>query len=226
MTTTTLRLPEQAAPDVGLDAAARTRVDAAISAAEAGTSAELVVGVTAKSGRYLHTVYEAGLIGIVVAVALFAAGWWLAYRTWPVIAIDVFAGVVAAGFILGALVARSEGVARFLAGDDVMLDACERRAREVFAAHGVSRTRERNGVLLFASLFEHVVLVCGDDGVTTKLGKDAYREVVESVIARLRTGAVEAGLTDGVVRLGRLLAPAFPRAADDVNELPDRLYVV
>lgn len=214
------------APEVRLDAAARARVDAAVAAAEAGTAAEIVVGISAKSGRYLHVVYEAGLVGALLALVVYGAVSWLVTRLWPVAPIDVFLLVAAVGFVVGALLARSDRMARMFAGEDVMFDACEARAREVFSAHGVQRTRERNGVLLFVSLFERIVLVRGDDAVTAALPPDAYRETVEAVIAKLKAGKIEDGLSEGVVRLGRLLAPAFPRDKGDVNELPDKLYVV
>ncbi len=214
------------APSVGLDAAARARVDAAVASAEAGTSAEIIVGISAKSGRYLHVVYEAGLVGALVALAVYGAVSWWVTRLWPVAPIDVFLLVAAVGFVGGALLGRTDRAARIFAGEDVMLDACEARAREVFALHGVQRTRERNGALLFVSLFERIVLVRGDDAVTAALAPEAYRETVEAVIAKLKLGLVEEGLSEGVARLGRLLKPAFPRAADDVNELPDKLYVV
>lgn len=214
------------AETIGLDAAAVARIDAAIAAAEGATSAEVVVGVAARSGRHVHATYVAGLAGALVAIALYAAGWWIIWRTWPLATVDVFLGVAAAGFLVGVACARSDAVARALAGDEALLDACERRAREVFALRGVARTRERNGALLFVSLFEHVVLVCGDDAVTERLGADAYRGIVDAVVAKLKKGRVEEGILAGVEGLGARLAPVFPRQADDVNELPDRLYVV
>jgi putative membrane protein len=216
---------EHAAESV-LDAAARARIDAAIAAAERGTGAEIVVAIARKSGRYLHVVYETGLVGALVALAVYSAVYWFRFANWPVAAVDVFLGVAALGFVAGALAARSDSVARFFAGENVMLDACERTARDVFAAHDVRRTRERNGVLLYVGLFEHMVFVRGDEAVTAALPEGAYRETVEAVIAKLRVGRIEEGVIEGVERLGKLLAPAFPRRADDVNELPDRAYFV
>ncbi|HYC77953.1 MAG TPA: TPM domain-containing protein [Planctomycetota bacterium] len=208
----------------GLDAAARGRVDAAIAAAEARTSAEIVVGLVARSGAHRHVPYVAGLIGAVVAVLLFAAAFWLRNRIWPTVGFDLFLGVAVVGFLLGALAARNGATARALAGDDALLEACERRAAELFAAHGVARTAARNGVLLFVSLFEHKVLVWGDDAVSAALTPDDYRGVAEIAIGNLRAGRVEEALIDATQALGLLLEKPFPRAANDVNELPDRLY--
>jgi putative membrane protein len=213
-------------PDSALDRDALARLDAAVAEAERRTAAEIVVGVTAKSGRYLHVVYEAGLVGACVALGVYAVAAWFVTRLWPVAPVDVFAAVAAAGFVCGAIGARHERIARFFAGEEAMLDACERRARETFALHDVRRTRERNGVLLFFSLFERIVLVRGDDAVAAALPPETWRETVEAAIAELRAGRTEAGVAVAIEKLGARLAVAFPRDAADVNELPDRVYVL
>ena len=47
-----------------------------------------------------------------------------------------------------------------------------------------------------------------------------------ALLAGLRAGRPADGLVDAVGKVGAVLAQHFPRADDDVNELPDRLIEV
>jgi putative membrane protein len=217
------REKEAAAP---IDAAARARIDASVANAESATSAEIVVGLSRRSGTYRHAPYVAGLFGALTALAVYSAIWWLQRRTWPVAPVDVFLGVAALGYALFAALSLGPKATRLFVGDDERFEACSRAAEELFVASGVAKTKARNGVLLFVSLFERVVLVRGDDAVTAKLPESIWRETVEEMIERLSRNDVEGALIHGVQKLGALLKDAFPRDPADENELPDRLVVV
>ena len=46
---------------------------------------------------------------------------------------------------------------------------------------------------------------------------------MSDMLAEIRHGRIADGLAEGVRGVGAVLAEHFPRADDDVNELPDRL---
>jgi putative membrane protein len=47
-----------------------------------------------------------------------------------------------------------------------------------------------------------------------------------TLVSEIRAGNAAAGLVGAVSQVGTVLAEHFPRADDDVNELPDRLIEV
>lgn len=202
------------------------RIDTVIAAAEARSDAEIVAVLAGRSGSYLHAFTIGGLCGSALAVGGAALVAWVTQGALPVWHVGWFTLLAVGGYVLGLLAARIDSVERMLAGDDIRLAQCTARARQVFVEAGVFRTKQRLGAMLYVSLFEHLVLVLGDETVTAKVGQEDFDAIVREVVAPLRAGEVERALHVGVERLGQLLARHFPRTPGDVNELPDRLLVL
>jgi uncharacterized membrane protein len=102
------------------------------------------------------------------------------------------------------------------AGQDLMATAAR-----TFERLGLTRTRERNGVLFFLAVDEHKFAVLGDEGIHTRVGQDFWNHVVEAVQTRLAAGQMADGLVEGIRLAGEALAQHFPPRPDDVNELPN-----
>lgn len=99
-----------------------------------------------------------------------------------------------------------------------------RAAERAFARLGVSRTRERNGVLFFLVPSRRRLVVLGDEGIHAKVGQAFWDELVGTLSRRFQEGDFTGGLVQGVERVGLELARHFPhRGALDANELPDEL---
>ena len=96
-----------------------------------------------------------------------------------------------------------------------------RRARELFAAKGLDRTRERTGVLLLASLRDRYAVVLGDRGINDKVGPEAWREVIAALVAGMRAREAGHGFVAAIDKCGALLATHFPANGDNPNEIPD-----
>jgi putative membrane protein len=130
---------------------------------------------------------------------------------------------VVVGFLAGAFVAAHAPALRRL------LLSRERADREVraaacsaFMSRGISRTKGRNGILVFVSTFERAVVCMADIGVGTQALGESWRvrqEVARAAVARLDFD----GFAEALRSLGPLLADAMPHQADDVNELPDEV---
>lgn len=209
-----------------LDAEAISRIDAAITRAETRTSGEIIAVLTARSGFYLHAPLVGGLFGAALAVAVVSAISFAVHRELPQLHVGWWCALTLGGFVLGFLLARLDALERALAGRQILLAECEQKARNAFHDHGLFKTKGSSGVMIFVSLFERTVLVIGDTEVDAKLGSKDYRSVVDAMLPLLGEGRLEAAFTTGIERVADLLAPHFPRAKDDVNELPDRLYVL
>lgn len=96
-------------------------------------------------------------------------------------------------------------------------------ARKAFEKIGMTRTRERNGVLFFVSVRDRKLAVIGDKGINDYVGQDFWGDVIKQVETRFAEGRFGEGLAEGIGKVGSELARHFPRRADDVNELPDKV---
>jgi uncharacterized membrane protein len=94
-------------------------------------------------------------------------------------------------------------------------------ARKAFEKIGMTRTRERNGVLFFVAVRDHKLAVIGDKGIHERVPADYWADIVKTVEAHFVEGRFGDGLAEGIARVGTELSRHFPRRADDVNELPD-----
>ncbi len=96
-------------------------------------------------------------------------------------------------------------------------------ARRRFTKLGMTKTRERNGVLIYVAPRSRTFAIIGDEGVHAKCGETFWREVAATMTEQFSTGNFTAGVIHGVQKAGALLAQHFPRQDDDRNELPDRV---
>lgn len=96
-------------------------------------------------------------------------------------------------------------------------------ARKAFERIGMTRTRERNGVLFFVSVRDHKLAVIGDKGIHERVTQDFWNGVIQLVETRFGEGRFGDGLAEGIAAVAAELARHFPRRADDVNELPDAM---
>ena len=102
------------------------------------------------------------------------------------------------------------------------LGSVRRVAEQTFERLGVSRTRERNGVLFFVVPSRRQLVVLGDVGIHEKVGQEFWEELVRAVSERFKAGDGTEGIVSGIGLVGQRLAEHFPHAPDDRNELPDQ----
>jgi len=197
-------------------AEAKRATAASVRSAEAQTSAEIVVAVRKSSGRYGVLAYHFGL-GLAAAVVAYLL---LTPTEYSVEAI-VLEGAVA--FALGSLLAANlDTVKRALSRGSTLDANVHSGARVAFFDLGISRTSGRNGLLVYVSLFERRCVVLADIGIRdAELGPgwSACGDQLADAVKRRDLALFERAIEE----LGRVLGAAHPRAADDVNELPDEV---
>ena len=99
------------------------------------------------------------------------------------------------------------------------------RAREVFAALGMHRTAERNGVLIYLAVEDHKLAIVGDEGIHTRVGTQYWEHVRDLMLERLRTGAARDAVLMAVGDVGGVLRQPYGRRPDDTNELSNEVSV-
>jgi len=103
------------------------------------------------------------------------------------------------------------------------VDDAQKAAAVVFEKLGMTRTAERNGVLILVAPKSRRFAVIGDVGIHQKGGTDLWREAVAAMETAFREERFTDGLVAAIARVGVALAEHFPRTAGvpDENELPD-----
>ena len=63
----------------------------------------------------------------------------------------------------------------------------------------------------------------GDEAITSVTTPETWGEAMASLLTHVRNGQVADGMVAAIEQIGVVLAVHFPRAADDKNEIPDKL---
>jgi putative membrane protein len=197
---------------------ARARVEAAVREAETRSRGQVVPIVVEKSSGYPEARYRGAVLGAALATVVV-----LALRL-PLTLAELPLVQLAAG-LTGALVALWDPIERVLAGRVELELAARERAVRAFHEHGLHRTAEGTGVLVFASLFEHRAVVIGDRGIHEKMGEAEWQRAVAALVAGMRRDDPAAGFCEAIALCGAKLAEHFPRdpGGGPGNELPDAL---
>ncbi len=201
------------------------RIRLAVGEAEQRTSGEIVPYIVEQSGSYEVAVWRgasgAALLTMAVAVLVLQvySGWgfgWL-FTSWGMALLVSLAGVV--GAVLAATIAP---LRRILVGTESMAQRVHRRASLAFLEEEVFNTRDRTGILLFVSLFEHRIEVIGDTGINEQVAADAWVEIVDTIRRGIQHDHLADGLVEAIGMCGRLLdEKGVAIKPDDTDELPD-----
>jgi uncharacterized membrane protein len=102
----------------------------------------------------------------------------------------------------------------------------EKAAEKAFVRLGMTRTMQRNGVLLFVVPSRRRFVVLGDRGINEKVSREFWSSLVERVTGRFKEGDFTDGLISGVQEVGEQLASHFPyESASDVDELRNEVEI-
>ena len=97
----------------------------------------------------------------------------------------------------------------------------EEKAMISFLENGLHSTRDRTGILILISLFEHRVYVLADRGINEKVPAAAWDEIVATITEGIKAGRTCDALCLAIERCAELLEKNFPVKKDDANELPN-----
>ena len=212
----------------------RQRVSDAVRAAEGNTSGEIVTIVADRSDGYedIGLVY-AGLAALFVPV-LFAA--------WPALPLGILArftsgwgatevrDLMLLTFVAMALVSavqfgalQYQPLRMYWTPRAVRRTRVRTRAIELFKVGAEARTTGRTGILIYLSLGEHMAEIVADEAIHAKVPENEWGDAMIAMVAEVREGRIADGMIAAVNSVGKILSTHLPRAADDTNELPDRL---
>jgi putative membrane protein len=206
------------------------RIKDAVKSAENRISGEIVPVIVERSGRYLIATYKSSLIGAALAfmIMIVLDRYIISDASNTLFYDPVFIFfIVIIGGIVGALVPLlSEDLKRLLVSQVYLDQTTRQRAQNAFLEEEVFNTRQRTGIMIFISFFEHEVMVMADKGISKVVEQKQWDMIVADLVKQIRAGKVVEGLEAGIHQCGELLLEkGFHKASDDVNELPDDLRV-
>ena len=200
------------------------RIKKAVHDAESKISGEIVPVFVERSGIYSIANYRAALIGAATFFLLII----IFDRYVPSLAVYdpvlIFSIVMLGGFI-GALKSHFlNPVKRFMLSQGHLDQATRKRAESAFLEEEVFNTRQRTGILIFISFFEHEVIVMADKGISKVVDQKEWDTLVRVIIEHIKKGKITDGIVSAITRCGDiLLEKGFAITPDDVNELGDEL---
>lgn len=200
------------------------RIKQAVKAAESKISGEIVPVFVERSGTYALAAYRGAMVmGALAFMAII-----LFDRYVPALAVFdpmfIFLIVTGVGLLTFALLRFIPGLLRLVVRQDEMDYATRQRAEVSFLREEVFNTRQRTGIMIFISFFEHEVIVMADTGISKVVDQNVWDEVVLKIIENVKKRHMVAGIEAAIQRCGELLLEkGFVITPDDVNELSDDL---
>lgn len=211
------------------------KVSDAVHTAEAGTAGEIVTIIADASDRYLDVALWWSVIVVMLSLAALAAfpdfylglvgrlsnGWVVEWTLAE--AFELALAVAVIKFLAARLILQWMPLRLFLTPRIVKAQRVRRRAIRYFKVGAERRTSGRTGVMIYLSMAEHIAEIVADEAIHSKVAPEAWGEAMAKLVAEVRHGRIADGMAAAIGDVGLILGQHFPRAADDLNELPDRL---
>ncbi len=202
-----------------LSAEEKKQIETAVADAEKTTSGEIVCMIQSASYHYpMAHVLGATALTLPLALALtpYIGGrlWLGTQNMW------LFLSIFCLLFLIFYfLVQHTSAVKRWFISRREIDEEVEEAAVTSFFRHGLYRTREATGVLIFISVFEHKVWVLADHGINAKVPSGQWDTIVSAITAGIKQGRPAQAICQAIETVGLTLAEHFPVRPDDIDEL-------
>ncbi|MDP3602818.1 MAG: TPM domain-containing protein [Bosea sp. (in: a-proteobacteria)] len=201
-----------------MDERDREAIAEAVREAEGQTAGEIVVMIDRAAASYR-------MVPVAMALTLSLL------VPWPLLAMTETSAprifliqLVCAVLLLASLLWYGRG-GRFVPGFVKRRRAHDVALRE-FTARGLSRTRQRTGVLLYVAIQERYAEIIADSGIDGRVEQAVWDGIVESVVLAGREDRLREGIVTAVRAIGAVLANHAPRSPDDLDELPNNVVIL
>ena len=99
----------------------------------------------------------------------------------------------------------------------------EDRSLFIFNHLKMNETKQRNGVLIYLAVRDHMFAILGDEGINNVVEDGFWNDVKDLMQSRFKESRFADGLEEGIMRCGEKLKTFFPYQSDDINEIPDEI---
>jgi len=96
------------------------------------------------------------------------------------------------------------------------------RCRKLMDELGITRTKERTGILIYCSIEDHRVAIFGDEAIHAIVGTEGWKDACEKLASRFANGDFVDAICDAIHSMMPMLKENFPAYVVNPNELPDK----
>lgn len=169
----------------------KSRIDAAVAAAEARTHLHIAVSVVPASDRYLlFPLVWAGMLALFVGGVL-AVGW-------PLLPLRQAFAAEAIAFIAFSLVFDWWPLRLLLVPRHIRRRHAQALAQREFAARILASSARKGGVLFFVSLGERYAEIIADRDTHARVGEAAWNAILADYIATARNNRIADGIVAAI----------------------------
>jgi putative membrane protein len=196
----------------------QARLASAIRGAEDETSGEIVLVIAEQAGHYR---------AVPLLWALLAA----LITPWPLIWLTdistsrIFLIQLAVALVLSLVLSWPKLRFALVPRSIKHTQAHEAASRE-FLRRGMTRTREKTGVLIYLALAEHHAEILADTGIADRVDPEVWVGIVASLTAAIKDDRMIEGLEEAIRRTGAILSEHAPPRLNDVDELPNKVILL
>lgn len=198
------------------------RIEDAVSRLEESTTGEIVPVIVRRSSAVGHVPLTLTLLItllIIVAELPFSDWLWVTpwVYLWPVLLLVIYY----ASHVLG----RLPWIQKVLIPERDEVDQVHQRAHLEFFTNRIHRTENSTGVLIFVSVMEKKAVILADEGISSKLPKETWDQVLNELRGHLHKGDWAAGFTKAIESCGEHLKLHFPSEPGKQNQLKNHLVI-
>ncbi len=200
----------------------RRRLDARVAETEKHTGTQIVLSVIQRSDSYVELPWKAFALGVSATGLILLLFSWRFSAWYPDMpALVMVVGMLACGAFPALLSIMVPRFAKLFLSDYRAEVEVEQYAKSLFLERQLFDTRNRSGILLLVSLFEHRVVILPDKGLDRRLQEEDIRNMIAAMTPLLKRQQVAGAFDAGLDYLSDKLTITSPEAHDD--ELPNEI---
>jgi len=96
---------------------------------------------------------------------------------------------------------------------------------QAFFSHNIHLTKERTGILIMVSVFEHRVEILADTGINAKVSKETWENILLEMVSKIKSNELADGICIAVKECGVILAKEFPGTHENPNEIKNKVII-
>ena len=201
-------------------------VKEAVQALEKESSGEIVVYFARSSDDYLEACWKlAAIFGLIMSVSMGVLSWlWLLPQD---IMIPQVVETIVISMVVGYFIPFFIRSLRLgFVSESKVSQRVITKAHDVFLQEQMFDTIDRTGLLIYISELEHQVHVMGDKGINEKIEQKDWQDIVQLVIAGIKSNHIAEGISNAIGKCKELLlANGFTARENNTNELSDDMRI-
>ena len=204
----------------------KDKIKVAVANLEQATSGELVLYFARKSDNYPGAGWKfAGIIGGSAAfvIGLLSYLWMLPAWFTPMVISILILSLMVVAYLLAVFV---PDLRISLSSAHIVAQRVLTKARDVFLEEEVFKTNDRIGILVYISELEQKVVILGDSGINSKISKEDWTHIVDTIVLGIKHQQIAQGIVNAVsICQDLLLKHGFTNIEKAENELSDDIRI-